>query len=144
MMTVQQWGAHGIITAMMLTSPADITDGLANTYLAGEKYLQPELYLIGTDLGDNECAYIGDNEDITRYTGPGDVPLRDRHGYNDCINFGSAHINGFNMCFCDGSTRPISYTINTLVHQYLGNRSDGIAQVTVNGLSIPVAPPPMN
>ena len=54
--------------AMMMTSAAQITDGLANTYLVGEKYLEPELVLTGQDPGDNECAYIGDNQDITRYT----------------------------------------------------------------------------
>ena len=38
---------------MLIFSAADVQDGLANTYMVGEKYLQPELYFNGQDLGDN-------------------------------------------------------------------------------------------
>ena len=31
------------------------------------------------------------------------------------------------MVFCDGSVHMISYTIDPLVHSYLGNRQDGQA-----------------
>jgi len=59
----------------------------------GNKYLEPELYKTGQDLADNECACIGDNQDITRYTCI--APMRDRHGLINSMGFGSPHVNGF-------------------------------------------------
>ena len=38
--------------------------------------------------------------------------------------FGSAHANGFNMAFCDGSVQSMSYTIDLDVHRHLCNRKD--------------------
>jgi prepilin-type processing-associated H-X9-DG protein len=121
---VMQFNPTGIIAAVMMTSTADIRDGAANTYLVGEKYLQPELYLNGTDLGDNETAYIGDNEDITRYTYQ--TPMRDRHGLNNYLTFGSPHVNGCNMCMCDGSVHSVNYAIDPTTHKCLGNKADGL------------------
>ena len=40
--TGTQSGPTGIVCAVSATSAAEITDGLANTYLVGEKYLEPE------------------------------------------------------------------------------------------------------
>ncbi len=140
-------GPTGIVCAMMMTSAADITDGLANTYLVGEKYLEPVLYRTGSDPADNECAYIGDNQDITRYTynttvSPAAVlpPMQDRRNVTDySLGFGSPHANAFNMCMCDGSVLLINYSINPTIHQYLGNKSDGLANVP--GTSTPIQPP---
>jgi prepilin-type processing-associated H-X9-DG protein len=49
------------------------------------------------------------------------------YGWTDYrANFGSAHSNGCNFVFCDGSVRTISYGINILVHKRLANRMDGL------------------
>ena len=53
------------------------------------------------------------------------LPRQDTPGFLDCLQFGSAHSGGFNVVFCDGSTRSISYTIDADVHRSLGNRKDG-------------------
>ena len=118
-------GPSGIIAAVMLTTQADVRDGLANTYLVGEKYLQPELYMSGSDPGDNDTIFAGDNQNITRYTVS--PPLQDHRGQSNPTIFGSPHAAGFTVCMGDLSVRPISYSINPLAHQYLGNKADGQA-----------------
>ena len=144
----QVYGPTGIVAAMMTSSASQITDGLANTYLVAEKYVQADLYLSGTDAGDNGNLYIGDNKNITRYTSTSSYPsanylppMQDRRGLSNPAGFGSAHSFGFNACMCDGSARPISYSINRMVHQCLGNKADGRATVTDNGVQYPAAPP---
>ncbi|MGO9108816.1 MAG: DUF1559 domain-containing protein [Thermoguttaceae bacterium] len=119
---VQEFGPTGVVCALVSTSAAEILDGLTNTYLVGEKYLQPEHYLDGQDAGDNETLYMGYDQDIIRWTSA--APMQDRRGVNDTRTFGSPHVNGFNACMCDISVRPISYSIDATVHRYLGDKAD--------------------
>jgi prepilin-type processing-associated H-X9-DG protein len=51
-------------------------------------------------------------------------PTQDQSGVPHSSSFGSVHAAGFNMAFCDGSVRTISYSISTTVHGYLANRQD--------------------
>jgi prepilin-type N-terminal cleavage/methylation domain-containing protein/prepilin-type processing-associated H-X9-DG protein len=106
-----------------------VTDGLSNTYMVGEKYLDCDYYYDGNDYADNESMYAGDDNDTARTTyfdgqTPDHTPMQDTAGMMDMVRFGSAHPSSFNMCFCDGSIRSISYTIEPLTHRYLGNRED--------------------
>ncbi len=48
---------------------ADIKDGTTDTYLVGEKNINPDYYMTHEDGGDNEFAMMGDDIDICRYTG---------------------------------------------------------------------------
>ena len=111
---------HGVIFQRSEIRTPDITNGTSNTYLAGEKYLQPEHYTTGTDGADNENLYIGFDNDILRTTN--DVPLRDTRNFYDTFRFGSAHPNGLNMLYCDGSVHFINYTIDAAVHLRAGDR----------------------
>jgi prepilin-type N-terminal cleavage/methylation domain-containing protein/prepilin-type processing-associated H-X9-DG protein len=128
--------ATGIVYCGSMITIADVTDGTSCTYLAGEKYLNPDDYATGKDPGDNESAMCGDNEDIARWTGwiqpppsptspPVLTPCEDTPGDDGRFRFGSAHASGFHMAFCDGSVRMINYTIDADVHRRLGNRADG-------------------
>ena len=110
---------------------AAICDGTSNTYMVGEKYLNPDAYATGIDGADNETMYVGYDNDNHRSTyydaalGPTHTPLQDQAGYSDPNRFGSAHSGGSNMVFCDGSARSISYTIDPETHRSLGTRDDG-------------------
>ncbi len=120
-------GASGIVHALSGVTMGEVKDGTTNTYLGGEKYLNPDSYSNGRDLADNENMYVGDNGDISRWTGYGNQPLapkQDQAGYASTGRFGSAHANGFNMVLCDGSVRSISFSIDANVHRWLGNRQD--------------------
>ena len=114
----------GVMFAGSQIKPSDVTDGTSNTYLLGEKYLDPDAYVNGSDLGDNEAALIGDDHDITRWTS--EAAHCDTPGSPYPKSFGSAHSNGFNMAFCDGSVDSISYSIDIEMHRRLSNRSDGL------------------
>ncbi len=105
-----------------------IKDGVSNTYMLGEKYLNPDCYDVADDGGDNESLYIGDNADNVRWGGDrGKAPRQDQPGQTDWYSFGSAHSTGLNMAFCDGSVHHISYSIASEIHQALSNRKDGKA-----------------
>ena len=116
--------ANGIVYTLSTVSQIDVSDGTSNTYMVGEKYLNPDFYFNGRDLGDNENMYIGDNADISRWTFR--TPMQDQPGLTTDRVFGSAHTGGFNMVFCDGRTRAIGYTIDREIHARLGNRKDGL------------------
>ena len=65
--------------------------------------------------------YIGsdqDNVSSSRFQ-----PVQDRPGVGG-NGFGSAHPGGWNVVFCDGSVRSMSYSIDLQIHKYLGNRKD--------------------
>lgn len=115
-------GITGVCFLRSMISAVDIKDGLSNTYLYGEKYLIPDHYYDGLDGADNEDAYTGWDNDLFRNTNV--TPLPDTPGLSDTFRFGSAHASTFNMVFCDGAVRPVSYSIDATTHQRLGNRID--------------------
>ncbi len=120
--------ATGPIFCASEVSMAQVTDGASNTYLIGEKHLMPDNYYNGNDDGDNENAYMGDDQDILRYGGPSlpGTVSQDTPGYMDDLNFGSVHSTGFGVVMCDGSVRVISFLIDPITHARLANRADGL------------------
>jgi prepilin-type N-terminal cleavage/methylation domain-containing protein len=114
---------NGVTFSGSMTRPEEIADGLSSTYLYGEKYLNPDHYGTGLDSGDNECLFIGDNADVSRWTAA--APLQDTRGLGNNQIFGSAHPSGFGAVMCDGSVRTIGYSIDPAIHRRLGDRKDG-------------------
>ena len=115
----------GVDTMRSTIRLSKITDGTTNTYLVGEKYLNPDDYTAGLSGADNN-AFNGFSADHVRWTHVDYFPLQDRTGLELTPNFGSAHPSGFHMTMCDGSVHTISYGIEPEVHRRLGNREDGL------------------
>jgi prepilin-type processing-associated H-X9-DG protein len=124
---------NGIVHPQSKVGYESITDGTTYTYLVGEKYIQPEHYLDGISGGDKRSLYIGSNQEINRWGSF--QPRCDVTGKpgGGASAWGSAHPHGFNMVFCDGSLRAISYDIDPVVHKRLSNRRDG-ESVDLTGL----------
>jgi prepilin-type N-terminal cleavage/methylation domain-containing protein len=99
-----------------------ITDGTSNTYLVGEKYLNPVDYETGMDGGDNETWCTGFNNDNFRTAF--DPPMPDQAGVAYGKRFGSAHPASWFVSWCDGHVSAESFDIDPMVHRGNANRAD--------------------
>jgi hypothetical protein len=99
-----------------------VKDGMSKTIFAAEKYVNPDNYLNGLDLGDNENMYIGSDRDVFRHSFQ---PCQDRRGLDCSYSFGSAHSFGFHAVMCDGSVQAINYEIDLATLERLVDRRDG-------------------
>jgi prepilin-type N-terminal cleavage/methylation domain-containing protein len=110
-----------------------ITDGSSQTYLIGEKYLDPQEYETGNDAGDNETWGTGFNNDVFRAAF--DPPAQDRLAPDKPCQakiFGAIHT-GFFMAFCDGHVEMLGFDIDPLVHRANANRADGGQPLPLTG-----------
>jgi hypothetical protein len=113
---------------------SDITDGVSNTYLIGERYVNPDHCTDGSESDDDQGWIQGYDYDTNRWVQIGDKsdpdtylwPMRDTPGVSDVHRFGSAHPTGLLMALCDGTVPAISYSIDVETHRRLGNRQDGL------------------
>jgi prepilin-type N-terminal cleavage/methylation domain-containing protein len=126
--TTFNWGSppppekySGIVFLRSEIRFSQITRGISNTFLFGEKFLAPSEYTTGDDPGDNESMYVGFDNDTNRVTLY--PPRRDAQGEPQPTKlFGSAHADGFNMAYCDASVPFLSYSIDPQVFKQSGNR----------------------
>jgi prepilin-type N-terminal cleavage/methylation domain-containing protein len=150
-MSVSSWNGYegdyadatGVVYRRSMCKMASIKHGPSFTYLAGERYLDPDYYY-STYCANDQGWDTGYDFDVNRWTGVGGSPLppkRDTTGYYDnggCDRiFGSAHRDGFQMVFCDGSVRRFSFSIDPTIHRVLGSRKD---RTPVDFTSISVGP----
>ncbi|MDO5114208.1 MAG: DUF1559 domain-containing protein [Planctomycetia bacterium] len=115
----------------------EIRDGTSNTYLYGEKYVDPSKYepggSVGRAQGDDWSGWMGpESNDLGRYTlYKSDEttyhPRQDHTGLDTGYPFGSAHSGAFGVVLCDGSVQRISYSIDPEIHSWLGKKADGQA-----------------
>jgi prepilin-type N-terminal cleavage/methylation domain-containing protein len=137
----------GVSYYQSMISIRQITDGTSHKYMIGEKFLYTDRYFTGDDAGDNDWLWTGWNNDLFRTAGvnyltsppPGAwtrspiPPQRDMLSSAadattqryDANMWGSPHIAGFNMVYCDGSVHTLEYGIDLLVHRRLHNRAWG-------------------
>lgn len=114
---------NGIIYQRSMIKIRQIIRGTSNVILVGERYLNPNNYYTGTDPADNECMYVGMDNDVIRSSSAGQ-PRQDHAGFGSTTLYGSAHGGGFNMAYCDGSVRVVEYNVNLTVLSQSGIRNE--------------------
>jgi prepilin-type N-terminal cleavage/methylation domain-containing protein/prepilin-type processing-associated H-X9-DG protein len=110
-------GATGIVYPGSIISIRQIPDGLSTTAFLGELHRSPQ------DYGTARPSIYGGGSLVVVLSGAGltqDVP-----GTATTNGFGSPHSAAAHFVFCDGSVRPVRYTIATTVRNQLCNRQDG-------------------
>lgn len=108
-----------------------VSRGLSNVYLVGERHIPADEYESGYAKGDNETWCTGFNNDNYRKTGRYEngnvvecVPIPDSTNNmpDPGGRFGSAHVGVWNAAFCDGSVRDMTYDIDWQLHRDTGIR----------------------
>ena len=119
--TIQQWTSR---TKFQL-----ITDGLSNTFLAGDEHV-PLAKSGPSDFGQEQYGdgsiYNGDptNWNAERVAGVGaPLALAPTVAFN--LQFGSYHPGVCQFVMCDGSVRPVAVSTSEQVLSLLANRHDG-------------------
>jgi prepilin-type processing-associated H-X9-DG protein len=100
----------------------EIKDGLSNTFVIGEKRLQPNQYQSGAWHDDRGWS-DGYDPDTVRYTGTTFAP--DTNTGVSGYEFGGPHAGAMNAVWADGSVRPIGYSIDPQVFNDIADRRDG-------------------
>jgi len=127
--------------------PADVTDGLSNTMMFGEKFVDVSRYAPPaadldppeqgatpqsgftdngywggmTSWGVTRCTMNGPKKDQRYPTGPG-APT----GLAYWQMFGGPHPGGLSIALADGSVRSLSWTIPNPVFQLIARKNDGL------------------
>ena len=114
----QPGAGEGVFFYLSRTRFAEISDGLSNTFMVGER---------GTKQGNSVWAGVveGANEAMCRVVGVGDhVPNDPHHHFDD---FSSFHPGGVHFLYGDGSVHRLNNQIDLHVYQALCTRGGGEA-----------------
>lgn len=113
--------ANGVSFQRSRVRVAHVADGLSNTILAGEKYVNRLSYSTADDPGYDQSMYGGVDLDLNRWTT--ETPIQD--AASDAVRrFGSAHQNGCFFVYSDGSVRQITYRIDRRIFRDMGVRNN--------------------
>jgi len=119
----------GVIGILGLVRADDVPDGHSQTFLAGERYMNADMYFDRYCANDQGWTVGFDYDTIRhagRHNGSAIPPLRDRRGAGGCdLMFGGAHNDAVMMVFCDGAVRAISYQVSPAIFRALGSRNLG-------------------
>lgn len=112
-----------LVTVPILNAGA----GASNLMLVGEKWLNPRNYLSG-DWHDDQGWQDGWDPDVVRYSAY--PPVKDGVWGSNIVDagyqFGSAHSNGINAVFADGSVKTINYSIDPTIFNAMAHRESSV------------------
>jgi len=122
--------ANGLGYIHTIVRSHHVRDGLSNVIFSAEKWIAGTTEVAGdpfVDRGQNQSLYVGYSYDVVRWAfvtpaQDGDVKLGEFRA------FGSAHARHFNALFCDGSARPILFSVHPDVLSKIGGRDNGNPQ----------------
>jgi prepilin-type N-terminal cleavage/methylation domain-containing protein len=101
---------NGVSYVRSQVTAANVVRGLSHIIVLGEKALDAGNYTSGSDAGDNEELFVGQDNDLYRTTYY--PPQQDvANVTNEVDDFGSAHPGGINFSAGDGSVHFVSYDI---------------------------------
>jgi prepilin-type N-terminal cleavage/methylation domain-containing protein len=114
---------NGIIFQRSMIKQKDVTRGTAHTIIVGERYYNPDN--IDNPPGvnavsDNECMYVGQDNDVTRLTS--EVPVRCQKGVDSVIWFGSVHASACHFLAADGAVHAVTYSVDPDAYMCAGAR----------------------
>lgn len=132
-------GFRGIVGHHAGAAIRQITDGTANTIIAGEKYmdqryydqitLHPDRPEANDNPGDNSSLWQGFDQDSVRFPAESRPPRKDGSDGEKNQTYvtwmGSAHPSTINVAFVDGSVHSPSYDIEPRVWNAICVRDDG-------------------
>ena len=102
---------------------AQITDGLSNTLLAGEKHIPPDKF--GLDHEDNTVYSAASFNSMARTAGRGGLARSPTDPDVTYWYFGSEHPGLVQFAFCDGHVVPLRTSILGTTLEKLANKGDG-------------------
>jgi len=121
------WNTHmkgpGVFNRSAVSSKfAEVTDGLSNTFLAGERLAQ-ECNWGGAFTINFPCTYMAQKPNSPSRHKPATAASVDEWWRN--CGFSSQHPAGLNMALCDGSVRFIPNSIDFTAWCRAGDKADG-------------------
>ena len=109
---------------------AAISDGLSNTLLVGEKWLNKNAGAVGSCNDDQGYIDGWDNDTISFATGSAGLSPPRPDGTQDTCSyyhyFGSPHTAGMQAAMCDGSVRSVKYSIAPAAFAGMCSMNDGL------------------
>jgi hypothetical protein len=128
------------------TKPSRVTDGLSKTLMIAEKYVRNDKYELGLQSDDHGWAEgwdadqvrltafppiadsdaIGFEGPLATYfedTGTNSVSMPTLGALYNVLHFGSAHVNGIQGVYADGSVHTINYDVEPAVFNSMATRA---------------------
>lgn len=120
-------GSQGVLSALSSVKFAEITDGLSQTLLLGERIHIPSVAGSLT-VTSSWCGFIAESDHYIFASSPyveasGLWPIN--RSLTSPSSFSSRHAGGANFCFADGSARLLSESIDMRVLEALGTPGGG-------------------